>query len=59
MVKRNCFCGCEQFRFKVHEIETHIPEGDIVEQTLFYNICRNCNHKLADHINIVRSKQAE
>ena len=53
-MERNCFCGCTKFRFKMNNDE---PLED--PQTLWYNICRNCNHSLGEHINIVRSKQAD
>ena len=49
---RQCFCGCDLFRFKLND---HAG----VEQTLFYNLCRNCNHSLGSHVVIVRSHQAE
>ena len=42
-----CSCGCEHFRFKMTVAET------------YYNICRNCNHTLAEHLNLAKRKQAE
>lgn len=51
---RRCFCGCDLFRFKVNIEE----EGNDAQQ-LFYNICRNCNHSLGEHIITLRSKQAD
>ena len=52
MVERSCMCGCKTFRFKMNEIK----EGND-DQELYYNICRNCNHTMAEHLKIV--KQAE
>jgi hypothetical protein len=45
----NCKCGCNSFRFKWD----HKPD-----EMLFENICSNCQHTLAEHIDIVRSQQA-
>ena len=54
---RQCFCGCDSFRFKINEVKWNDIDPD--NQNLFYNICRNCNHSLGEHIVIVRSHQAE
>ena len=60
---KSCFCGCEQFRFKLNDKFTNydtIGENEIPDpQGLFYNICSNCNHSLGEHITVVRSHQAE
>src|SRR5580765_2117313 len=51
---KSCFCGCEQFSFKMNK---EIVDND--PQHLYYNICSNCNHSLGSHIAVVRSKQAD
>ena len=51
---KSCFCGCEQFSFKMNK---EIVDND--PQHLYYNICSNCNHSLGSHITVVRSKQAD
>jgi hypothetical protein len=49
-LKRCCKCGCDHFRFKLD-----------VDEDEFVNICRNCNHTLAEHIQeaLVNGKQAD
>jgi hypothetical protein len=51
---KSCFCGCEQFSFKMNK---EVVDND--PQHLYYNICSNCNHSLGSHITVVRSKQAD
>lgn len=51
---KSCFCGCEEFRFKMNK---EVVDND--PQNLYYNLCSNCNHSLGSHITVVRSKQAE
>jgi len=51
---KSCFCGCEQFSFKMNK---EVVDND--PQHLYYNICSNCNHSLGSHIAVVRSKQAD
>jgi hypothetical protein len=53
MSKRECFCGCDSFRFKIDMNED--------PAWTYSNICNNCSHTLAEHCQeaIVRSKQAE
>lgn len=44
---RRCDCGCDSFRFKV-----------VIEDENFHtNLCRNCNHALAAHINLPGPEQ--
>ena len=46
MTERSCICGCTTFRFKYQD-----------KDEFYTNICRNCNHTLAEHIDI--KKDAE
>ena len=43
MVKRECRCGCDHFRFKF---------VDSMVEDEFANICKNCDHTLSEHLNI-------
>jgi hypothetical protein len=54
MSSGSCFCGCDRFRFMLNHDD--FKQDD---QTLWYNICSNCKHSLGQHVDIVRSKQAD
>jgi len=49
MTSRTCHCGCDKFRFRPVDPDNFD----------YMRNCNNCGHSLADHINIVRSKQSE
>ena len=48
MPKRSCDCGCDHFRFKI------TPELD---GSFITNLCRNCNHALAQHLELASAEE--
>ena len=49
MGNRTCHCGCDKFRFRPAD----------PDDFNFSRLCNNCGHTMAEHVTIVRSKQAE